>query len=867
MKRLEECLKNENGRYMLPFLWLHGESHEALYEEILAIKNSGIEEFCAESRPYENFCEEQWWIDFGFILESARKLGMKVWLLDDKKFPTGYANGYLSDPSRVHLKKKNIRERQSDVVGPLKKARINVCGWLSEDEELVGVVAYKHNDGDEGLDFDTAVDLLPFMDDGTVYWDIPDGVWRVCVSILTGTNVDPKKRHHYYIDMLQPESCKAMIEAVYEPHYKHFGEYFGNTFVGFFSDEPGFLNKSGTYGNKLGIMYEQYPWRSDLPEMIAKSSGLDVEAARLAIPSLWEDVGGVKHTFRMHYMEVITKLYRENFSMVLGDWCRAHGVMYIGHVIEDMGANMRLAYGSGHFFRALDGQDMAGIDIVLQQDVPGIYECIHRAPIADGGIADPAFFRYTLPKLAASHSHIQPLKKGRAMCEIFGAFGWAEGLPFMKGLADVMIASGVNHFVPHAFSPKREDPDCPPHFYNGGRNVQYPLFKELIAYMNRSVHVLYGGDHISDVAVFYNAEGEWSAGKNTVFHSICKDLTAKQIDYDIIPFDYIEGADVENGALKINRETYKALIISESELLPYDRLKCFSELSRKGVSVIFTDSLPRASVEGIDISDLLADFVAIPQAILPDYLYELDIPDIKCLGNGTNALRAYHVVNGGKDVYLFSNEAVRKDIDFKVRFRRSGNVTVYDPWCNRCFAAKCEENELRLVLEKGNMLFAIFDDEAKNGLPAYSFEAERLILDMHFDVYVRPEGEEEFSLIAKDAEPFDISAPGGDTRFSGEIMYISHLAGVDGFDAIDLGDVGETAELWINGKYVGARINAPYKFSIKGLLTDGPNELKVIVRANPGHKRRDSFSRFIWMPPSGITGDIALCRYETAGKC
>ena len=52
-QKINECLTNRHGSYILPFLRLHGEPHERLYEEILAIKNSGISEFCAESRPYK----------------------------------------------------------------------------------------------------------------------------------------------------------------------------------------------------------------------------------------------------------------------------------------------------------------------------------------------------------------------------------------------------------------------------------------------------------------------------------------------------------------------------------------------------------------------------------------------------------------------------------------------------------------------------------------------------------------------------------------------------------------------------------------------------------------------------------------------
>ena len=70
-KRIVDCLAGNHGSYIFPFRWLHGESQERLYEEILAIKNSGIREFCAECRPYPNFCREQWWDDFGFILKTG----------------------------------------------------------------------------------------------------------------------------------------------------------------------------------------------------------------------------------------------------------------------------------------------------------------------------------------------------------------------------------------------------------------------------------------------------------------------------------------------------------------------------------------------------------------------------------------------------------------------------------------------------------------------------------------------------------------------------------------------------------------------------------------------------------------------------
>ena len=160
---------------------------------------------------------------------------------------------------------------------------------------------------------------------------------------------------------------------------------------------------------------------------------------------------------------------------------REHGVMSVGHLIEDMNAHMRLGYGAAHYFRGLDGQDMAGMDIVWGQIYPGIHKIPYAAPVIED-MVDPLFFTYTLPKLAASHAHFSKKKEREGKCaKFFGAFGWAEGLPMMKLIADEMLVSGINYFVPHAFSPKYPDPDCPPSFFARGNQPQFPLFGRLIS--------------------------------------------------------------------------------------------------------------------------------------------------------------------------------------------------------------------------------------------------------------------------------------------------------------------------------------------------------------------------------------------------
>ena len=86
-------LDGEWDNHMLPFFWQHGEDEATLREMMAAIDGAGCGAVCVESRPHPDFCGPKWWQDLDVILDEARSRGMKVWILDDSHFPTGFANG------------------------------------------------------------------------------------------------------------------------------------------------------------------------------------------------------------------------------------------------------------------------------------------------------------------------------------------------------------------------------------------------------------------------------------------------------------------------------------------------------------------------------------------------------------------------------------------------------------------------------------------------------------------------------------------------------------------------------------------------------------------------------------------------------
>lgn len=858
MDRLfQECYTSRLGDTgsVLPFFWQHGEDHETLKAEIDAMRRAGATEFCVESRTHEEFCKDAWWEDFRFMLDYARSLGMRVWLLDDKRFPTGYANGYLE--TRPHLRRKILRLEYRDLTGPTVQTKIApVPIKPHKDEAFVSITAWKRGKKDYRTVQGKPVDLTDKIgDDGLIDWDVPQGTWRIYYVIRSG---DLPLREDY-IDMLSPESCKAQLHAVYEPHYERFKEYFGNTFRGFFSDEPSFQTSVDDYFDTVGKEGSIFPWRDDLPQLIGEEIGQSANTVRLYLASLWHTLPSVAPAVRAGYMDRITFLYRENFSKMLGDWCRERKVLYIGHIIEDDNAHQRLGFGGGHFFRALEGQSMAGTDIVLNQMVPRNPDVDHTAPLAGKTVGrDPTFFHYAMAKLTASLSHVHPHMENRAMAEVFGAFGWAEGVGYMKYLADHFLASGVNHFVPHAYTPKYPDLDCPPHFYCQGMNPQEEAFGMLVRYMQKISRITAESVHKADVAVFYNAEAEWTGGKFTLFQETCRRLTRDQLDFDILPEDILYTACVENGRLCVNQETYGALIVPYSQILPTKILEAFARLQEEGLPVIFEDKAPARAADGRSAKSFLNAPTVVASKDLTRRLREMGLFHVTPL-TPCPALRVYRVDRGETTVYLLFNEGA-ETVDSFLRFERADSPVFFDVWNNTVRKPQIKDGAIRVKLTSGGALVLLCGD-GRDALP-YSYDLPTVTpLNARWTVSLRDAGQTEWRTVAENTKELPrVNTPQCEPRFCGFLRYETTFSAEGDETVLDLGIVGEIATVILNGRACGTAVGAPYVFDIAKAVREGENHLTVTVVNSPVYRERerDEFVTYLPLPPSGLLGTVKI---------
>lgn len=856
IQKVRKLLENRGDNYILPFLWMHGESEEVLRNYMHVIFDANIRAVCVESRPHPDFCGPGWWKDMDIILEEARKLNMKVWILDDSHFPTGYANGALETaPASLCRQSLVCRwiecpETGEELVLDLGQYR-EAGSWTPnlfeahqpagermrhyEDDRILSITAVKKG----GMTDQNLIDLTEKAAGEQLVFPVPEGKWRVAVCLLT-RNRGP---HRSYINMMDEASCRMLIDAVYEPHYRRYHADFGTTIAGFFSDEPELGNGHLYETGKRIYELDDQAWSAPLQEELKAKWR---ENFNRYLPLLWEQDFGDdrKAKVRYDYMDAVTRKVETCFSEQIGNWCRERGVSYIGHMIEDNNQHTRTGSSLGHYFRGLAGQDMAGIDDIGGQVLPqgewtGPYGLM-------GEKRDGIFYHYVLGKLGASLAAVDPLKKGRVMCEIFGNYGWEEGVKLEKYLADHFLVRGVNHFVPHAFSPKAfPDPDCPPHFYAHGHNPQYRHFGALMQYMNRVCELISGGTHAAPAAILYNAEAEWTGAYMELAEPAVR-LYDRQIDYDLIPEDVF----AELGKYRtqigerliVNGQNYSVLLVPGAQFITKAAMTAIQKLQAAGCPVWFLERMPEGAC---DAPGFVWDVPKQPKIVPLDGLVEeLDragIPEIYVEPEATR-LRCLHYMHKDEssrdkttDLYLFVNEGT-DSYRGTVRVPSVGECYVYDAWDNRLepICSRPEEKGTALTVEiiPGKSLIVIFDDRADMPLvPAAGRDDGKA--DPWNDGWQRstvssiayPDFRETREVTLPDRLAEEKPEFSGFVRYEKEYFCKTRPKRM----LLEIEDAAEGVEVLVNGNSAGLQITAPYRYDLTKLLQNGKNRIRIEV--------------------------------------
>lgn len=222
----------------------------------------------------------EWWECFDAVVRHAQEIGLRLWLYDEKGWPSGFGGGAL-----------------------LKDNRFPVAFLEYAKSETFDPSAY-----------------ASFVRSG-------NGFVRVSEKTDAGEYFHVYRRYNdTYVDLLNPAATDAFIEHTYRGYYERYAPLFGSTIVGIFTDEP-----------------QYYRWATPFTDMLEKefyaAYGYDF---RDKLILLFEDGEGYEK-FRYDYYRMLSGLYTANYIKRVYDWCSARGVVLSGHSVEEMNFSGQIA--------------------------------------------------------------------------------------------------------------------------------------------------------------------------------------------------------------------------------------------------------------------------------------------------------------------------------------------------------------------------------------------------------------------------------------------------------------------------------------------------------------------------------------------
>lgn len=625
-----------------PYYGLNGAVDEAVIERDLdTMKRLGFRAVTVQAgygMPVA-YLSPEYFKFFRTFVEEAKKRDMRVWIVDDAGYPSGFAGGKFT------LEKPELRMQALEVARTIPVA----AGETIDKPVSLATVAVTAVNLD-----DNATVSIP-VTNNAITWTAPEGHWQIMViehqfrTSPTRSDTNPKRvkdTEQSLEDYLDPAATMQFLAFTHEQYKKYVGDEFGKTIMGFRGDEPDYSIRG-------------LPWTPKFFSTFEQIKGYDIRPylASFFLPKLTAQ----QQRAKADYYDVFSQMFRDGFFKVQGDWCAANHLEYQVHLNhEEM--EMALTRSEGDFFRDMRYVQVPGIDAIWHQIDPDT-------------VSD-------YPRLASSVSHVYG--KPRAFTESFAAYRPTPTLDQARYILNEQFVRGVNLVEAMYFPATSRGVRPPPAF------MADPGFPALMQYTQRISYLMSMGRPAASVALYLPSSSMWMGDKDSdeAFVSTERMLSERQIDFDIVSEDAL-AKDLIAGHgtfTTLSGNSYRTVILPDISLLSetaLDRLRVFAA---GGGHVLFLGRTP-SLIAGRTILDARtatpADFswatvvpgelspTPIPPAQPPTAPPTLQIvpkafqqaldavvpaPDI-ALDQPSTALRSMRRRLKDADVYLFFNES------------------------------------------------------------------------------------------------------------------------------------------------------------------------------------------------------------------
>jgi hypothetical protein len=531
----------------------------------------------------EPYLSPEYFALFKVLVEEAKARDLRVWIIDDAGYPSGFAGGLISSlKPELRMQALTIAQTLPVKAGVMLKQQV--------DADTVAVTATSPSGQRVAVP----------ISGGAISWTAPAGSdWNVLVidhvfrtsPTASATNLTGKKDGTQSVeDYMDPAATMAWIQFTHEGYYKAMPEEFGKTIIGFRGDEPDYSIAGLPWTPKFFDTFQQikgYDVRPYLAAMLLSSVGRGETAPKLSDSEL---------RAKADYYDVFSQLFRDGFFKPQGLWCAAHGVEYQVHLNhEEM--EMQLVHSEGEFIRDMKYVQVPGIDAIWHQ--------IWTDTIAD------------YPRLASSAAHIYG--HPRSFTESFGAYRPAPDLAMARYVLNEQIIRGITLTegmsygassprptpapgAPSPPAPTTAPPASPTPASNAPQRPRLPAamadpgWPALMDYIRRLTYVMSLGRPAASIALYLPSSSMWlgDSASDVAFVSSERMLAERQIDFDIINLDAL-ATDLKAGpgtleTLSGNR--YRTVILPSLALLSQPELDRLRAFAQGGGKVLFLSRTP-----------------------------------------------------------------------------------------------------------------------------------------------------------------------------------------------------------------------------------------------------------------------------------
>ncbi|HEY4381025.1 MAG TPA: glycosyl hydrolase [Acidobacteriaceae bacterium] len=592
-----------------PYFGMNGPiTIESLAHDLDTMKSLGFHAVTAQAGAGTtgNYLSPEYFAFFKQFALEAKKRDMKVWIVDDIGYPSGFGGGiFAKDHHDLSMQALTIAQRLPVAAGATFSQAVSAdtiaATAISSTSEKVAVP----------------------IASGSVNWTAPAGKGDWTVMLIahvfrtspTKSDTNPthaKDSSQPLEDYLNPAATAAWIEATHNGYYKAMPELFGTTILGFRGDEPDYsisglpwtpaffdtFQKVKGYDIRpyLGaILLSQGGGRQRPPAAAPTRPASGTPASDPAFipagPAFPQNkLSDAELRAKGDYYDVFSQMFRDGFFKPQGVWCAAHGVEYQVHLNhEEM--EMDLTRSEGDFIRDMKYVEEPGIDSIWHQ--------IWTDTVSD------------FPRLASSAAHIYG--HPQSFTESFAAYRPAPDITMARYILNEQLVRGINVMETMFYSATRPAsagpeparpappttpgaPAAPPRRGGPSEVMRDPGFPALADYVRRVGYVMSMGRPAASVALYIPSSSMWlnDRDSDTAFVSTERMLSERQIDFDVINEDAL-ATDLKpgHGTLEtMSGNAYRTIIIPSASVLSQAELERLQALAKGGGKVLFLGRTP-----------------------------------------------------------------------------------------------------------------------------------------------------------------------------------------------------------------------------------------------------------------------------------